>query len=288
MVWKLLLTVTICCGAGFGMLAWRSPATLLNWTVPRQHLSIIRDLRFQSDPPLALDLYRPKQATAPLPVVVFFYGGGWKDGSKDIYPFVGEALAAQGFLVVVPDYRTYPTVRFPDFLHDCATAVAWIRSHAITYGGNADRLFLMGHSAGAYNAAMLGLDHRYLRRQGVDPAQIRGFIGLAGPYDFVPEDGPTLPHIFGSAGSWAETQPVQHSQGAAPPSLLLVGGTDTTVLPRNSYRLAQRLEAAGVPVAVKTYPHLGHIGMVSALAWVFRWRATVLLDILAFLRQPRL
>jgi acetyl esterase/lipase len=129
-----------------------------------------------------VDVYTPKQAAEqPRAVVIFFYGGGWQTGSKGEYRFAGEALAAQGFVAVVPDYRVYPEVRFPLFLEDGAGAVRWVHDHIQEFGGDPQRVFLMGHSAGAHIAAMLALDPRYLAAQGLAPKDLRGFIGVAGP-----------------------------------------------------------------------------------------------------------
>lgn len=271
--------------AGLRGLASRLPAALLNGTVPRRHLILERNVPYEPAHGLCLDLYRPAKARGALPIVLFFYGGAWTDGSKDIYPFVGEAFAAEGFLVAIPTYRTYPSVRYPAFLHDCAAAVAWVHRHAGRYGGDPKRVHLVGHSAGAYNAAMLVLDRAFLQRRDLPATTVGGFVGLAGPYDFQPEDGPTLPHIFAPANRWLDTQPVSYADRGGPPTLLLVAGSDRTVLPRNSHRLAARLGKAGTSVAVKTYPHLGHVGLVTALAGLFRWRAPVLRDAVGFLRN---
>jgi acetyl esterase/lipase len=103
-----------------------------------------------------LDIYRP--ASAPpaggWPVVVFFYGGSWNRGERADYRFVGEALASRGVLTLIADYRLYPEVRYPDFLTDCAQALAYGLHEAAALGGNPRRVFVMGHSAGGYNAAM--------------------------------------------------------------------------------------------------------------------------------------
>ncbi len=231
-----------------------------------------------------LDLYAPRRASAGarLPVIVFFYGGSWNSGVKEGYAFAGRALAAQGFLVVIPDYRLVPEVHFPEFLEDGAAAVRWVRANAARFGGDPDRIVLAGHSAGAYNAAMLSVDERWL---GADRRAVRGFVGLAGPYSFLPLDGPVTRAAFGRAPDLEATQPVTHAGPGDPPALLLVAEKDRLVYPRNSLRLAAALQAAGVPAEVRTYPDVGHIGILTALSRPFRGRAPVVRDIGEFARR---
>ena len=137
---------------------------------------------------LKLDVWVPKTRTpgAALPVVVFFYGGGWVAGERRDYGFAGRAFAARGFVAIVPDYRLVPGVRFPTFIEDGALAVKWAAGHAAKYGGDPARITLAGHSAGSYIGAMLALDRRYLAKAGVDPDVVRAAAFLSGPYDFYP------------------------------------------------------------------------------------------------------
>ena len=154
---------------------------------------------------------------APAPVLVFFYGGGWTSGSKETYRFVGAALAARGVLVVIPDYRLYPAVRFPAFMNDAAAAVGWAHANAARFGGDAHRLFLMGHSAGGQIAVLLALDPGYL--QSVDLASGRdicGVIGLAAPYDFQTVEGADMTGIFGPEKEWQRAQPIEPRIGNGP------------------------------------------------------------------------
>ena len=229
-----------------------------------------------------LDVYAPRRGAGvsrPLPTILFFYGGSWNSGERGGYGFAARALAAQGFVVVVPDYRLVPAVRFPAFLEDGAAAVRWAEANTARYGGDGTRLVLIGHSAGAYNAAMLALDPRWL---GPARAAVRGFVGLAGPYDFLPLDGPVTQAAFGAWPVPAETQPIHFANAGDPPTLLLTGADDSTVRSRNSEALAARLSAAGVPVEVRSYPGVGHIGIVTALARPFRGKAPVLADVAYF------
>ncbi|WP_395022972.1 alpha/beta hydrolase [Dongia sp.] len=210
----------------------------------------------------ALDVYRPDQPRAnPAPVVVFFYGGYWNSGERADYRFVGQLLAAEGFVVVIADYRLYPAVRYPAFLEDGAAALRWTQDRIAGYGGDPQRIFLMGHSAGAYNAMMLGLDRRYGSAAGFDAGNLCGIVGLAGPFDFA-FDTDLLRGVFAAARDPAEALPITYAGNPGPPVLLVTGGADDTVDPSNSVRLERRLAAAGHPVRRQDYPGLDHIDVV--------------------------
>jgi acetyl esterase/lipase len=215
---------------------------------------------------LSLDIDRPANASGAAPVVIFFYGGSWQHGRREYYRFVGRALSAQGFLVLVPDYRKAPAYRFPAFIDDAATATAWARAHAAQLGGDRRRIFLMGHSAGAHIAALLATDSRYLQAQAMRPRDLAGVIGLAGPYDFLPISNPRLQRVFANREQWPASQPVNFVDGDEPPFLLLHGGSDRKVAKQNSERLAAKLRAAGEPVTLHILPGIGHARLVDGFA----------------------
>ena len=263
-----------------------SPVTAFNAFVlkdPGARL-LARDLAYGQHPRQQLDLYAPRRLPAGggLPVIAFFYGGSWASGVRQGYGFVGRALAARGFLVAVADYRLVPEVRFPGFVEDAAAAVRWLFEHAAEHGGDPERIVLMGHSAGAYNAAMVALDPQWL---GSHRSRICGLIGLAGPYDFLPLKGAVTRAAFAEGKDLEATQPVRFAHEGAPPTLLLHGGQDRTVLPRNSKALTKAIAAAGGEARLKLYPQLGHVAILTALSLPFRSRAPVLADAVDFASQ---
>jgi acetyl esterase/lipase len=265
-----------------------SPAQLLNSTISRSGVVVTHDVAYGDVPRQKLDVYRPAGAGLA-PVVVFLYGGAWNSGSKAMYPFVAATLARSGNVVVVPDYRLYPEVRFPAFLQDCARAVAWTQAHLAEIGGDPQRVFLMGHSAGAYNAAMLALNPAYLEQAGTSRNRLAGMIGLAGPYDFLPITGADVKAVFATVGDNSpESQPITFVDGHAPPMLLLAGSADRTVYPRNTLSLAARVRAKGGQVQDRIFPGVGHIGLVIAIAPLFQGKAPVLPIVESFIRSHRL
>jgi acetyl esterase/lipase len=264
------------------LLAACSPLSAFDALVPKDGgaRQVAKGLAYGEGPRQRLDIYVPTGAQAgPRPVIVFFYGGSWNSGSRSGYAFVGRALAARGFVTVIPDYRLVPEVVYPGFVLDGASAVRWVRAHAKDYGGDGDRIVLAGHSAGAYIAAMLAVDDRWL---GADRGAVRGLVGLAGPYDFAPFTVGASIQAFGDWRNPAETQPVTWAGAGDPPALLLAGAEDTIVRPRNSEKFAAALRKGGVAAEVKLYPGIGHIGILTAVAKPFRGKAPVVDDVAAF------
>jgi acetyl esterase/lipase len=269
---------------GAAALAACSPVKLLNATIPSSGYRKTSGIAYGSDPRQVLDVYVPAAAASaePRPVVVFFYGGSWQNGDRGNYLFVAQALTSRGYVAVLPDYRTYPETAFPGFVNDAAAAARWTRDHAHEFGGDPSRLFVMGHSAGAHLAALIATDPRYLASQSMSKADLRGVIGLAGPYDFLPIKDRTLLDVF-PASTRTESQPVNFVTGHEPPMFLAAGTDDTVVDPGNADRLAAMLRKHGDSVEVKHYNGFGHIRIVSALALPLRGRSTVLADVSAFI-----
>ena len=265
-----------------------TPLATLNALAATDSHTRVTDVAYGALPRQRLDLYRPA-AVAPLggwPVVVFFYGGSWNSGDRAQYGFVGAALASRGMLALVADYRLYPEVRFPSFLADSAQALAWGLSHAAEQGGNPRRVFVMGHSAGGYNAAMLALDARWLAATGHAPRELAGFIGLAGAYDFLPMTNRDAQPVFFHPDYPPDTQPIAFASAAAPRSFLAAGRTDARVDPeRNTAALAARLAGAGVPVSLHRYERVNHVTLIGAFGLPLRWLAPVLDDVAGFVRD---
>jgi acetyl esterase/lipase len=283
---KLSLLFIVLPIAALSLLAACAPSATLNALTPSSTHSVTSAVAYGALPRQKLDIYKPAQA-APAggyPVVVFFYGGSWNTGERANYAFVGEALASRGVLTLVADYRVYPEVRYPDFLTDSAMALAYGLKQADTLGGNPQRVFVMGHSAGAYNAAMLALDARWLKAAGHAPAELAGFIGLAGPYDFLPMTNRKTQPVFFHPNYPAGSQPGEYVSRTAPRSFIGAAKTDSLVDPqRNSAALAAQLQNAGVPTVLKLYDRVNHVTLAAAFSAPLRWLAPVLDDVVGFI-----
>jgi len=259
--------------------------TLVGSGVDTRNVREHADVLFDAEHALSLDVYAPKDARQA-PVVVFFYGGSWVDGHRHWYRYVGEALANHGVVAMVPDYRKYPDVRFPAFMRDAAQAIAWARLHAAEYGGDAGRVFVMGHSAGGQIAALLACDKRYLADVGMKPRDLAGMIGIAGAYAFLPFVAEE-PEIFGNdARGRYDSQPINFVDGDEPPMLLLQGDGDDEVPAQNAQAMAERAQAMDGTAVLKLYPGVGHSSILLAFAREHRTSVPTLTDTLAFIAQP--
>lgn len=264
-----------------------SPLTLLNALGPRDRgvQRVARDLAYGDDPRQRLDIHAPTETSErPWPVLVFFYGGGWDSGERGQYAWAAQALAARGFVVATPDYRIVPGVQFPAFIEDAAAAAAHVGQVAGRYGGDASRLGVIGHSAGAHLALMIALDRRYMAAAGA-PDLIRAAAGLAGPYDFLPFDVPASVNAFGRAPDPTLTQPVTFARADAPPLWLGHGTDDVVVHAEDTTILCERMAAVGGRCEAKLYPGLNHADLISTFSPLFRKKAPVLDDATTFLRR---
>ena len=268
------------------VLAGCSPAGVLNALAEPDASRSVTGIAFGSDPRQQLDVYVPARQGGPYPVVLFFYGGSWNSGARADYRFVGEALASRGVLAIIADYRLYPQVRYPEFLDDGAQAAAWTIANVRSRGGDPGRIYVMGHSSGAYNAAMLALDPRWLAKAGASTRAFAGFIGLAGPYDFLPIGNPDVMPVFFHPDSPPDSQPILYAGPGSPRSFLAAPQSDDLVDPeRNTHQLAAKLAANGVQVTYKSYPRVGHVTLIGAMGRPLRWLAPVLDDIDEFIRS---
>jgi acetyl esterase/lipase len=255
---------------------------IFNTLVPKDKDGLLAqsDMTYGPDPRQKLDLYMPREATLPLPIVLFVHGGSWQEGNKNGYGFVGRALAAKGFMTLVMNYRLHPKDRYPAFVDDVALALRWAADNGKSLGGDPKKLFAMGHSAGAYDIAMAVLDERYAATR----PKLSGVVTMAGPFDFLPLDAKATIEVFGAVPDLPSTQPINHVTENAPPFLILHGTGDTTVFPRNAVALDKALREKGVSSELKFYDGTSHVGIILALAKPFR-KTPVLEDAVRFMRS---
>ncbi len=243
---------------------------------------------YGSDPIQMVDVYAPAgDSTDDMkPVVIWFHGGGWNNGGRRQYAFAGRAFAGQGFVTVVAGYRLDEEGKFPNFMEDAAAAIRWTHANIARYGGDPERIVLAGHSAGGHIVALAALDQQWLGALAQPGGAIKGVVGIAGAYDWLPfEPGSSSDKYLGHARPLSRTQPVAYVRADAPPLLLLWGDADTLVLRRNIESLTVRQRAAGGAVESIIYPGIDHSEIVMALSRPFRDRAPVLAEAVAFARR---
>ncbi|VUD59331.1 Carboxylesterase NlhH [Thalassocella blandensis] len=247
-----------------------------------------KDIVFDTEHKLKLDIYREEKvsSSASLPVIVFFYGGKWQIGEKSEYRFVGSKMAEKGYIAVLPNYRKFPQVQFPDFVNDGAKAVAWVKNNIAQYGGDPSRIYIAGHSAGAHIASLLATDERYLAAQNLNAhSDIKACISISGPYDFEPEKD-EFKKIFAhdKAASYHNIQAVNFVDGDEVPMLLLHGKDDNIVKVNQSFFLMEKIKEKGGNAKLISYDDINHINIMTELSWIGPDRAPVLEDIDAFIK----
>jgi acetyl esterase/lipase len=263
-----------------------SPLAYINLQVSRK-MEVARDLPYGTEDRQVLDVYT-RQDVPSKGVVIFVHGGYWDNGSKNDYPFLADSLTEQGYTTVVVNYRLVPTVTFPSYVADVALAVKWTFENSTAYGGNAENIFLMGHSAGAHIAALVAFDERYLQDIGLSNKDLRGFIGFAGPYDFLPVAPDDVRSIaaLGPIETYPDTQPINFVDNTDPPAFLAVSPSDTTVNPKNTLRFAERIREVGGSVEEHSYDGVDHVTILGSLGRASRFlNEAVLEDLLEFLQR---
>lgn len=247
-----------------------------------------------------LDIYYPKQTAKPIennetvniknkkPVVIFLYGGSWNRGERKDYAFIGHALASKGIITVIPDYRLYPEVRYPDFLKDNAAAVSWVIENIKKKHGDINNLYIMGHSAGAYNAAMIALDNRWLAPYELSPKIFKGWIGISGAYDFYPIQNPDVKPVFFHPNYPESSQPIAFVNNQAIPSFLATSSEDNLIdAQSNTVALAKKFQNANTKSTLKIYNKVDHISIIASLAWPLRFKSALLDDIETFINSQQ-
>ncbi|GGY61568.1 lipase [Cellvibrio zantedeschiae] len=170
--------VWVCLIVSFAQAAWAEDQT--QWAPDK------RDITYAgveaTDNPRKLDVYLPAKAKKPFPLLVWYHGGGLTSGTKNYVndQRIASYWRSKGVAVVNVDYRLSPQVKFPAYIEDAAQATAWAFRNAAKLGADPKRIYVGGHSAGAYLATMQAMDERYLRAQGVELTSLAGFISLSG------------------------------------------------------------------------------------------------------------
>ena len=265
-----------------------SPIKVLNSLVPENGYELVSGVEYGTNARQKLDIYLPKateKSTALKKVIIFYYGGNWDSGERTDYKFAAEALVSQGYIVVIPDYRVYPEVLFPGFMADPVSAAKWIKTNIKKYHGDANKVFLAGHSAGAHLAVMMAINPEYLAVASLKPNDFAGVIGLAGPYDFLPLTSERLKVIFGAEAQRWKSQPINFVDGKNPPLFLAIGTKDNTVWPRNTYNLAQKIKEKNGLVEVHEFTSYSHVDMVAKLAKPLRGNGELLKSVITFIDQ---
>lgn len=257
-------------------------------------VEVEKDIAFGNNPRNTMDIYYPKsknEQTETTPVIVFIYGGSWNRGEKSEYEFVGRKLASLGYITMLPNYRVYPEVTYPDFLFDGAKSISTLLTQLKTAKfqtlNPSNKIVLMGHSAGAYNAAMLAMDDRWLAQENLNRNDlVEGLIGMAGAYNIYPIGVPEVRPVFNHPNYPEKSQPIDYVTNSKVPTLLLAPETDELVsLEKNTYTLAKALGEAGTPNQLVTVEGTDHISLIGTLSPVLFFKGDSITPIEQFITE---
>jgi acetyl esterase/lipase len=273
----LLAAIVVAIGIGLGSFSLAQPQR------PRDSLlggvEVMRDIEYDraGDKKLLLDVYLPEQELdEPLPVIVWIHGGGWQGGDKGECPALW--LVEKGYAAVSISYRFTDQAHFPAQIHDCKSAIRWIRANAAKYGLDPERIGVWGSSAGGHLAALLGAsgDVKELEGSGANAEQssrVQAVCDFFGPTDFLklrahPEEvEPELQSVVtGLLGGpieenkerAAQASPVTYVSKDDPPFLIMHGSDDRIVPVSQSQSLYDALKKAGVEVTLHVVEGAGH------------------------------
>ena len=279
--------------AGFGAWRWavaQGSAATLEWIDARfardVGVRLVARGKYGEHPAQRVELWVPEAAASgPPPLIIFVHGGGWHSGAPGDYRFVARTLGEAGFATALVGYRLVPDGRFPAMLEDTAAGIRWTLRQSDKASLQTNRIALAGHSAGAYNVLMMGLDPQWLSGAGIAPERIGGIVSMAGPADFYPFTSDSATNALGNAPDARLTQPIHFARADAPPILVLHGDADTVVRPRNSRRLAAALREVGGEVVEREFEGMGHAEIIMALSKPFAQGGKVREPMIDFLSQ---
>jgi arylformamidase len=232
-----------------------------------------RDRSFGPDAWQTFDVFAPRAAERACDIVVFFHGGGWTNGYKEWCGFMAPAMAAHGVILVAPRYRLAPAFRYPVFLEDSFAALAAIRAQAAAFGGDPERVFLAGHSAGGHIAALLGLRTDLWPAYGIPAGAIRGCLPVSAILDLhhpAPPPGSMEARVYelvlNDPADDRAASPVNWLDRLTMPLACVWGENDTPRVHSSNERAIALLRARGAGVTERCYAGLDHFQTQLALA----------------------
>lgn len=227
-----------------------------------------------------LDIYHHSNIKKPQDVIVFIHGGSWSSGSKETYWFLGNNFARKGKILVAINYRLSPNANYQMMASDCAKAVKWVQENIVNYGGNPNRIFVMGHSAGGHLGALINQDPIYFEQLGIKNP-IKGVI-LDDPFGLdihqymkvqINTNDKYMPgflRVFGDdEKNWMNASPINTVANIANPYLLFVGGNTYESIKIQTPAYYQKLKENRKLVYFEEIKNKKHIAMMSHM--FFSW-----------------
>lgn len=228
----------------------------------------------KNDESRQLNVYYQKDKSTVKDVIVFIHGGSWSSGKKDTYWWLGRNFARKGVVLVSINYGLAPLNQYVQMADDCAAAVKWVKNHIAYYGGNPDRIFLMGHSAGGHLAELINTDPQYFKRAGIANS-IKGVI-LDDPFGLDMKEYMTtsakdhwyddfLQTFTSNPVIWEKGSPLYYVKNSKNPHLIFYGEKTYPAIQIQSVRLNKILLAQHVPTALHLIKGKKHVGMIAQM-----------------------
>lgn len=228
---------------------------------------IVRGVAYGDHPGYRLNLFVPAAASRPAPVQLFIHGGFWRSLDADLFSFLAPGFTPFGALLAVIDYPLMPQARMAEVVEACREAVAWTYENCTAYGGDPERIFVLGNSAGGHLVAEL-MDRRWLRGRGLPADLVKGGTAISGIYDLEPVTRSFQnDEIDLTAREVAEFSPLRRALDLGAPLIVAVGGDETAEFLCQSEAFAHHARACGSAVSHMPVPGTNHITVVlDALA----------------------
>lgn len=219
-----------------------------------------------------LDVYW-NDAAKSANVIFFVHGGGWLSGDKKTYRDIAESLAGQGMTVILVNYRLSPRVKFPAHVEDVAAAFAWAHEFVHEYNGDPQKIFLMGHSAGAHLISLIACNDQYIRKYEISPRTIAGVITISGVFEIKTQEGGAtreyLGMVFGEDEDvWARASCKNYfskSKNTLPEFLITWVEAENELIVNENLNIVRAFKAADLPVQSFVFEGNNHDAFVTAL-----------------------
>ena len=271
---------------------------LLNIVSPNGKINVSKDLNYGTELNQTLDIYYPTELTKAIqakqtlksdyPLIVFVHGGSWETGNKEQYAFVGQSLAKAGYVTAVINYRKAPEFIYPVFVEDTAQAIAWSYKNADRFYADANKMAVIGHSAGAFNAVAAVSNADFLRPYGIQPSDIKTVVGIAGPYSYDFRKFSSR-SVFPEGANPDEVMPDRQikmgSSGQLPDYFLMTAENDKVVHLTNTQKMAQALAESGASVRTEQIKGATHATSIAAMSTSLTWVNSVRVQLLDYLQQ---
>lgn len=244
----------------------------------------IKDIAYQNNEVSAreaanlLNVFTPRKATnGKLPVIIFVHGGYWEEGNKDIYGFLGRNFAKHDMVTVIPNYRLSPNASYDGMAKDVVKALQWTQEHIADYGGDADQIYLMGHSAGGHLITLIATNPDYLGKTSIIKGIILNDAAGLDMNSYLEEHPPTAEHNYDTTWTtnpetWKEASPVYFLDAKSPPFLIYVGRKTYPSIKSQNLTFLEALQTYQPNVDIH-YLNKKHVPMMSHyfFPWVDRY-----------------